>query len=239
MKHHDPTRLLHLQSAELTDRTPFCLEDQQVAEYFDGALPLPERAGLEHHIADCRYCSARIGMLGRLAESSGMNRVTEAALAKAKQLGQGQAARRRSRIPAWAAAAIVVLAVFIANRPGETPGPVPTSTGSQTASDGRQLRNIEPVSSRLEVFTPRPGQILAPGERVEWMEVSGKLHYDVYVLSDDGDVLQSQRLDFPAWELDASLGLVPGKRYYLRIEAPLSDGRSLRSRHIAFQVAER
>jgi hypothetical protein len=34
--------LLRLQSAELTGRTPFCPENQVIAEYFDAELPQTE-----------------------------------------------------------------------------------------------------------------------------------------------------------------------------------------------------
>jgi hypothetical protein len=43
MNDHKHIELLTLQAAELTERTPFCPKDQQIAEYFEEQLPEAER----------------------------------------------------------------------------------------------------------------------------------------------------------------------------------------------------
>ncbi|MFC1689877.1 anti-sigma factor family protein, partial [Pseudomonadota bacterium] len=108
-KHTDP---LALQSAELTERTPFCPEDQEIAEFFDGMLAEQARQKVEHHLADCRYCLARIGMLNRQLDDSLDTREPGDALATAKSLAKSTAPRRLKRAPGWAMAAVVLLGMF-------------------------------------------------------------------------------------------------------------------------------
>lgn len=241
MKDHDPTRLLSLQSAELADKTRFCPESQQIAEYYEGVLPGPERIQMEHHLAGCRYCRARIGVLERLEESHGTRRVSDSTLAAAKRLGQKQSVRRPARAPAWAAAAMIVLALFVLVNGAREPMPDLNSfpADSSLADESRQFRNIKPITPQLLVLTPKAGETLVPGSIVEWAAVPGSLYYKLSVLSNAGDVLWTERLENPEWMLDPALGLTKGSQYYLRIEAPLADGRNLRSKHVAFRVEER
>lgn len=224
-KHTDP---LVLQAAELTVRTPFCPEDQAIAEYFEAVCPEQERSGLERHLADCRYCQARIGMLNRLQDDSLGVRVPEDALAAAKSLARKPAYRRFSRAPAWAAAAVVLLGVlFIAvKQPGNEP-------------EIRQLRSIDPPESRFEVKLPGPGQAISVGAPIRWTEFPDGSHYTVYVLSDAGDVLWSEHLQSNEWALQREMGLNPEGDFFLRVEAELPDGRTLSSKHLSFRVAKR
>ena len=61
-KHTNP---FVLNSAEISERTPFCPEDQVIAEYFDGVISDNEQQNLEQHLADGRYCRGVLGMLNR------------------------------------------------------------------------------------------------------------------------------------------------------------------------------
>jgi len=234
MDKQDLTKLLRLQSAELTESTPFCPEDQVIAEYFDCDLARSESEKLDRHLTDCRYCLARIGILERLEENRSDKRIPEAVLASAKQLRHDAPAHRPSMAPAWATAAVVVIALFAVIKSTEGPGPAPA-----TGEDSRQLRNIERTASDLVVLTPQAGADISPGSPIEWAEVPGNLHYDIFVLSNSGDVLWTERLKDPGWVLDESLSLETGSQYYFRVEALMPDGRSLRSKHVVFQVGER
>jgi hypothetical protein len=224
-KHTDP---LVLQSAELTERTPLCPEDQAIAEYFDGPIPEQERLNLERHLADCRYCLARIGMLNRLQDDSLTVRVPEDALAAAKSLARKPASRRFSRAPAWAAAAVVLLGVlFIAvKQPGNEP-------------EIRQLRSIDPPESRFEVKMPGPGRAISIGAPIRWTEFPDGSHYTVHVLSDAGDVLWTEHLQSNEWVVQPEMGLNPEGDFFFRVEAELPDGRTLSSKHLAFRITER
>jgi hypothetical protein len=239
------TELLRLQSAELTGSTPFCPEDQQIAEYFDGDLNEAERLILERHLTDCRFCLARIGALERLEENRSNQRVPGAILATAKQMTHKIPVRRLRLAPAWASAAVIVIALFmIISKSQETvlePGISPSALPS-TGNNSRQLRNVNRDAMDINVLIPAPGADtgaeMQPGSLIQWAEVPGNLHYNIYVLSNAGDVLWTERLKGTEWALHESLHLAAGSDYYFRVEAQLPDGRTVSSKHVVFQVAE-
>lgn len=242
MDDHKYTDLLRLQSAELTGRTPFCPEDQQIAEYFDGDLEDAERIILERHLSDCHFCLARIGLLERLAENRSNRRVPGAVLATAKQMTHQAPVRRLRRAPAWAAAAVVVMALFTTVSRNQEPGLEPGESSSALSSigqDSRQLRSVNRDAVELNVLIPAPGADIDPGTLIQWAEVPGNLHYNIYVLSMAGDVLWTERLGGTEWVLQESLHLATGSNYYFRVEANIPDGRTVSSKHVVFGIAER
>lgn len=242
MDDQNHTELLRLQSAELTRITPFCPEDQEVAEYFDGDLAEVERTKLERHLADCRFCLARVGILERLEETNANTRVPGDVLATAKQMRRRAPVRWPKVAPAWAAAAVVVITLFtIANRNQEPvlePGAAPSAVSS-TEADSRQLRSVNRVVTDLNVLTPTAGADIIPGSSIQWAEVPGNLHYNIFVLSHTGDVLWTERLVGTEWVLREANYLEEGSKYYFRVEADLQDGRTVSSKHVLFRLAER
>ena len=141
-------RILGLRSDELSGRTPFCPDDQHIAEYFDDALDQSERLALDRHLADCAFCLGRIGALHRLESGQGQRRVPEDLLATVKQL-ETRALRRSSFAkPAWATAAMAVIALFLilGRGPGTTDLPDSSaSNGAATEEPYPQLRNAKPL----------------------------------------------------------------------------------------------
>ena len=236
MDEQNHTKLLRLQSAELTVRTPFSPEDQVIAGYFDGDLTQAERTRLERHLTGCRFCLACIGILERLEQERSNTRVSETVLATAKQMTHTVPVSRPGMAPAWAAAAVVVIALFtIIDSQDRAPEP---GVVSSTEENSRQLRNMNPVTTDLNVLTPRAGAGIVPGSLIEWAEVPGNLHYNIFVLSNAGDVLWTERLHGTDWVLDKSLHLAAGSQYYFRVEALLPDGRNVSSKHVVFRIAE-
>mgnify|MGYP001818193078 CR=1 FL=1 len=221
-RHIDP---LALQSTELTDRTPFCPDDLLISEYFDGVIPDRERQKMEHHLADCRYCMARIGMLNRQQDDTPAGDVPGQVLADAKALAKNAASRRPKKAPAWATAAVVVLGVFfftLYQQPNEPEPP--------------QLRNIDRTEHSFEVFLPGPGYVVSPGSPIRWTELSANSHYTVYVLSDAGDVLWTEHLQHNEWTLQDQLQLDPDGVFFFRVEAELPDGSIVSSNHLALRL---
>ena len=245
MNEHKYTELLRLQSTELTVGTPFCPEDQEIAEYFDGDMVEAERIILERHLTDCHFCLARIGMLERLEENRSNRRVPGAALATAKQMTHKVPVRRFRPVSAWASAAVLVVALFTTVSKNQEPVPEPGVSPSMVSSTGensRKLRSVNRNTMNLNVLFPAPGAdretYLHPGSLIQWAEVPGNLHYNIFVLSNAGDVLWTQRLKGTEWVLQEWLHLEAGNKYYFRVEAQLPDGRTVSSRHVDFQVAE-
>lgn len=224
-KHTGP---LVLQATDLTERTSFCPEDQAIAEYFEGMIPEKERLNLERHLADCRYCQARIGILNRQQDESLAVRVPEDALATARSMGRENTPRRLKGAPAWAAAAVVLLGIlFLAvKQPSNEP-------------ENRQLRNFDRPESGLNVMLPGPGQAISTDTPIRWTEFPDGSHYTVYVLSDAGDVLWTEHLRDNEWNLQQDMGLDPDSDFFFRVEAEYPDGRIISSKHLAFRVTER
>jgi hypothetical protein len=236
------TELLKLQSLELTRRTTFCPEDQRIAEYFDGVPGPAEHEAVARHLADCRFCLARIGVMGRLQDGRDFDRVPEEALATAKQMAQKTPTRWTITPPAWAAAAMIILALFaIVNREpggGLEPG-VSRTTPAPIQEDSHQLRSLNPNDMGLEVLVPAAGELLGPGALIRWTAIPGNTHYSVFILSGSGDVLWTERVATNEWVMQDSLQLAAADKYYLRIEASLPDGRTMSSKHRAFRGSER
>lgn len=239
MKDHQYTELLGLQATELDGETPFCPDDQVIAEYFEDELAKAERTRLERHLVDCNYCLARIGMLERLEHSPGDQRVPGDVLATAKQMVRGDSKRRLVSAPAWAAAAVLVVTlIMLVSRNGEI-DPQPDPVTPVVFSDGksnRQLRSINRAANGIDVFFPSTGADIKAGSVIRWAKVPGNLHYDVYVLSRAGDVIFTQRLATTEWTIQGLPQLVAGDEYYFRVEALLADGGRVSSKHLAFRV---
>jgi len=207
------TELLRLQSNELGAITAFCPEDQVVAEYYQGDLAQTERETVERHLTNCRFCRVRIGMLGRLEESPASKRIPEDVLATAKQMARQRQVHRPARAPAWAAAAVVVIALFtvvsrhwqVISEPAATP-----LTSPSTQKTASQLRNMTRGAMELNVLTPAPGADIGPGSLIRWSGVPGAIHYTIFVLSMSGDVLWTKRLEGTDWVMHEDLDLAAG-----------------------------
>ena len=237
MRDEKQAALLRLQDSDLPDRTPFCPSDQQVAEYFDHRVPETESTQIERHLADCRHCRARVGIIQRLDAGVTDVRISEETLAAAKQTaGSGTPGRFRAG-PAWATAAAVV-AVLAVVLPGQLTGP-----GEQSISkaplpvESRQLRSYATPGIVIQVLNPAPGSVVAAGSVLEWAGVANAVYYEVSVMSRLGDIVLSERVDEPAWLLDQMAPLESGMHYYFRVLALMPDGRIAQSPHVEFQVA--
>ena len=237
-------QFLRTKSADVSGQTRFCPEDQLIAQYYDGTLAEKERASLKHHLVDCRFCLARVGNLERLDESDDTQAVTGSVLAAAKRLAKTSAPSRIWSTPAWATAATVVLAVALTMnwKSSNQLEDLPTTTQPTPAIQdipGRQSRNINPGAMAPRILAPQAGARIDPESFVvRWSEIPGTLYYDIRIVSDDGGLLGQDRVDGNQWGLPPELELVPGREYYVRVDAYLAEAKNLSSRHVVFTVAE-
>jgi hypothetical protein len=243
MDDHTHTELPILQFAELGGRTPFCPEDQQIAEYFDEVLPECERDTLERHLADCRFCIARIGMLQRLEQDPTTRRIPEDVLATAKTL-KHNSMRRIGRAPAWAAAAAVFIVVGALYQyfplDGISQDALPRMHVAEPSSILSETRNIDPGALGPRFLSPREGvTVTAANSLFTWTHVPNCLYYQVRIVSDDGDLLWQERVDGTEWRLPAGLSLSPGMEYFVRVDAYLTDAKALQSDYLLFRPGER
>lgn len=227
---------------ELPQRTPFCPENELIAQYFDACLSGQTRTRVQNHIADCAYCQTQLGIMARPLQDDSFVEDDAEMVAVAKQLASGSVTQRIWRAPVWATAAVVLIALFtITNKHQEpllVPGMVP-SAKPLNEENSRQLRSVNRVTDDLNVLYPAPGADISPGAPMQWTEIPGNLHYNIYVLSMAGDVLWTERLAGTEWVLDETLQLAAGDKYYFRVEAQFGDGRSVSSKHVVFRVEER
>jgi len=241
MKDHQYTELLGLQATELGGETPFCPDEQVIAEYFEDELAKAERIRLERHLVDCSFCLARIGMLERLEHSPGGQRVPGDILATAKQMARSDSKHRFISAPAWAAAAVLVVTLIIlVSRNGEI-GLQPDAVSPVVSSNGesnRQLRSVHRAANGIDILFPPSGTEIKTGSVIRWAEVPGNLHYDIYVLSKAGDVIFTKRLATTEWIMQGAPQLAAGNEYYFRVEALLADGGRVSSKHLALRAAE-
>lgn len=242
MDDHTKPDLLILQAAELTGHTPFCPEDQEIAEYFDGVSTAVERIKLENHLANCRFCLARIGMLQRLQDDPVDQRVPEELLATAKAMRDGPV-RRRTLAPAWAAAAMIIIAAGAYSQLARfTPiglEGLPRTHESEPSSGVRETRTIGPATLGPRFLAPDEGLAIASSDGFfRWSAVPNSLYYQLRIVSDEGDLLWQERVDGTEWTLPAGLVLSPGAEYYVRVDAYVAEAKALQSDYLLFRLGE-
>ncbi len=244
MEEHKLTELLRQESTEVTGQTPFCPEDQLIVGYFEGSLPDRERAALKRHLLDCRFCMARVGNLERLGDEKDFTSVSGSVLADAKRLAKSPLPKRTRHAPVWAAAAVVVLALFTTITLGPRSGSDTAATNTavqQAPEESRQLRSIDPAAHTPRIISPAEGDRVEPGDlTVRWTEVRGSLHYDVRVVTAEGLIVWNDRIEGATeWKPPVNHLLEPGMAYYVRVDAYLAAANNVSSEHILFTVGER
>ena len=227
------------QNPELPERTTFCPENRLIAQYSDATLSVHEHKRVQKHVSECVYCQSQLGAIARAFQEDSCVLVDEDLLASDKQLAHKNPARWQKMAPRWAAAAVLVMALLMTvdkNQRLVEPW-VQAPTASLSDDNSRQLRGVQRNATNLEVLNPTQGADIKPGSLLQWADIPGALHYDIFVLSNTGDVLWTQRLVGNDWVLDGTLQLTSGNQYFFRVEALLPDGRSVSSRHVVFKVS--
>ena len=202
------------------ERTPFCPDDHDIAAFVDRALDDSARVLIERHLPDCPACVSRVGLLTRLMREDEAN-VTMPASAPARTW--------RQTAPQWAVAATVLLTI----------GWLAWLPMIEQSDDYSAVRNVSSVLTPPEILAPSSGIL---GERdgfvIRWTEVPGSLYYEIRIVTDAGDLLSEARVENTEWTIDRDLGLEPGREYFIRVDAYLSDAKAIRSDHIPFKLRE-
>jgi len=210
-----------------------CPETGRLAEYVDGVLPAPDREVIEQHLADCADCREIVGTALRAGAPTAHEPVPELWLARARRLA---AKRRPRRMPTWAAAASVVLALglTVLLRAPEPPGTTPIDWETTRGS-----RLLPERASVPEIIAPLDhDQISRSDLVVSWKPVDGATAYGVRIVDEDGDVVEERRTNGTEWKPDEALLLTTNARYFVRVDAYTSDGRPLSSTHVPFSVTD-
>ena len=211
-------------------RTWRCPDEMQLAAYVDHRLIGRDHSRLERHLAECGYCLGQVAALTGLHDAPLPADIPVSVIARARELAPGKAAAPWKPAWSWVAVAattcLALLATFSVRQPQT--GVVPHQESMRRAPD----RAIAPT-----LIFPREGAAVPRGViEFRWSPAGHALYYEVSVLSADGDLVWEQRADGTEIRLPAGIRLAPSQNYYVSVSATLSDGRSLKSPVVAFQV---
>jgi anti-sigma factor ChrR (cupin superfamily) len=205
-------------------KLPTCPDPALLAACYDGCLDEPHQQDMRIHLSNCPACRGQLALLSRL-ESQGAGE-TPSELARARVLKLVRTPRFTAR-PAWAAVAILVLALGLA---WQWPSPAPTTA---LDADAEQTRIAKPAPGRALALEPTvhgaPG---GQGLNVEWQAVDSALYYDVSLVSRQGDLLSTHRVERNQLTLQLPAITANDEAFYIRVDAWLSASRKLRSEHV-------
>ncbi len=237
-----------------------CPDEAALAAFADGQLGDSE--SVEGHLAECDQCRKQVAFLCQGLGVESDADVPVVLLSRAEVFGAKKASTAFSPAWRWATAAAVsaclVLAISLRVRedgldvvfPPPTPPsldstspradtPVPPQSGSTNPESQRTVRGGEPSQFLPNMLQPLDGAEIAGEVRFQWQPVSGSLFYEVRVTTAAGDpVWQSDRVSTPTVRLPSSIHLASGERYFVWAVAYLPEGKTVRSRAVAFTVRD-
>lgn len=243
MNHEKVTEFLGALPASSASRTGECPDDHDLASAADGILSPEMNEQVRRHLADCDFCIRQLGLLARLPEHEPDLQVSEFVLARAGHLATARKPQPGKNAVRWAAAAVVVLATSLivfwnSSDTGAPEFPEANAPAPELRSQ-EQLRKLGPHVSAPAILSPAEGAPMTVGNQViRWSEATGSLYYDVRVVSDDGQLIWTERVEATETRLPENLNLEPGIEYFVRVDAYLSEARKVSSRHVLFTVAE-
>ena len=231
----DPLSALFQQLAQRHQpRSAECPPEIDIAGYAEGVLSPADHERVQRHLADCGPCLELVSLLcnGR-NESHGDAHIPPATLSQAVRMGERQRPRPvRDRVRPWAAAATVLLTVPILVLLREVPEDAARNTETAPA-----LRTAPSDRDAVRVLAPASGAVVERSRLdIRWTAVHGSPYYDVRIVSDDGELITSQRVTSTHWQPPAEVELRPEVGYFVHVDAyPVGD-KALSSEHLLFQV---
>lgn len=231
MNQPDSKSLFESAGPRYGDQTPFCVANDEIAAYIDGKLQPDDHQRVERHLTDCDVCTDRVGQAVRLLrDADDSARPSDEAMARAQRLSNRSSSRHA---PRWAAAAALVLAIFVVS---DRMSEVENGAGM----DPRSTRNVGATAMTLQLRSPEPGVIVNMDELVfRWHAVDDSLYYDIRIVTGSGGLVTEQRVQHTEWKLSDDIELSPETDYFVRIDAFLPDARTISSYHVRFRVSGR
>jgi hypothetical protein len=256
MDEHEIVRMIDAQRRTNPARRGWrCPSAEQVAAYLDQRLAADDKARFEAHLAHCDFC---IGFVSSLVQQPEAKEQVEVPAALVRQaidaVPKNTSAGRSWRwVLAPALASIVVVSAVLLKRPqpaqirqpdvsaptvSETSPPTsaPVAKSESRPAGAPEVRSLKTPSKSLQLLEPRSGSIVRAEElRFRWRPVSMAVYYEIRVVNSEGDPVWRAESAEPAAQVPGNLSFMPGK-YFVWISAHLSDGRTLKSDTIAFQI---
>jgi len=234
-------RYLLKQPVKLAERNLGCPDDYELASYMEGGLSERDHISFERHLSDCDFCLERVGLLGRAKDIEHVNGVSELLLARSRKLAQDGGHKRNGLryAPRWAAAAVVVLTFGLLMSLESPNRNSPELTSPVTRSPAmRQQRNIDPYALLPQVISPTDGSTINPTtQQFTWVPIRDSLFYQVRIVSDVGNLVWQERVNGTQWRLPLGLSLHGNAEYFVRVDAYLTEAKSLNSDYVVFKVA--
>jgi len=202
----------------------WCPADEVLASYVEGGLSETTHQQFERHLALCDWCMERIGLVGRAADDALEAALPNLVLMRARKLVDATDPRwALTRAPVWLAAAAVLLVVGLVILQRQAPPGVDASPSSA-------VRHVDPLALNPDVLSAGEGISIAmqPG-RLAWTPVNGTLYYEVLVVDEVGDLIWEAKVQEPEWLLPEGLQLARETRYFVRVEAYLSESQAVTS----------
>ena len=230
--------LMRVRLPEDRVNTPTCPDEHEIAALSSGTLGSTETERILAHLADCETCAAHLALVSRLHQTDSVTPTPELTLARARRLTRHGRSQSVQRFSGWAAAAAVVLAVFFAVDSQRNQGPA-SAPGVEGIQSQPTIRIRAPAVSPPQVLAPVSGALVNVNEFVfQWTEIPGSLYYDIHIVSKMGDLVMKDRVTGTHWQAPASLTVEPGADYFVRIDAFLSDSKTVSSQHVSFKAGE-
>jgi hypothetical protein len=179
--------------------------------------------------------------LGRAQDSELESLVPELVLIRSRKLVNSRQSKPNHRLRharSLTAAAMVVLAFgLLINL--DSPNRVyqkPTLPGG-SPDQIRQERNIDHYAMVPTITSPLENARINPlGQQFTWIPVRDSLYYQVRIVSEMGDLVWQERVNSTNWRLPGDLSLSTDSEYFVRVDAYLTESKSVNSDYVVFKV---
>lgn len=239
-----------------------CLSDTELAAYVDGGLKGRAKQRAEEHLADCGPCLEQIRFLVRADEGEALETVPHHLMEQALALGRRKTfvrwPLRWGTVAAATAAAAVVLVLRTPSPEAPTvpplpvvvptneapagvppPGParVPAPAPAQPELPKVRSRSAGPIE--LEQISPPPDSVVPRGSlEFRWRPVPRSLFYEVRLATAEGDLIWEGKATDTSLRPPDDLPLQGARKYFVWVRAYLPEGKTVRSRALAFSVKD-
>jgi hypothetical protein len=110
-------------------------------------------------------------------------------------------------------------------------------TAPATVGSPPEVRGLPGHVVAPQILWPEEGSIVGR-ERLEfrWRDVAGAIHYEVQLVTAEGDVLWQDRTEKTGVRLPAAVPIAPGQEVYVWVRAHLLDGKTSKSDPVGFRL---